>query len=348
MNYNKYLEDLEARIDPQVEDKLYKEWKAFADGNWNGDIFSPSREYKSPPKIEWPIININDAIIDDDLMIIGQFAMCSSMLEHGSGSIMWVRSNYGVGIIPSLYGVSQFVMPYEMNTLPNVYPLESGIDDIKRAIDTGIPNLNNGWGEKVFTLGEKYMEIKKRYPKIAEYVRIDHPDCQGPMDVCELLWSSSLFVDLYDKPELVHTMLNNITDTYIAFLEKWFSISHDADDYHTYFGSMHRGGITVRDDSAMNLSPAMFDEFIYPYDQKVLSHFDGGCIHYCGRGDHFIERTVGMKGLTAINLSQPHLNDMNKIFDSTVNQGINIISLRREAAETAIANGRNLKGLVHA
>ena len=97
----------------------------------------------------------------------------------------------------------------------------------------------------------------------------------------------------------------------------------------------------------MNLSPAMFDEFIFPYDQELFTHFDGGCIHYCGRGEHFISRTNGMNGLTAINLSQPHLNDMSCIFDNTVNKGLNIIGLDSSAVLDATQTGRDLHGLVH-
>ena len=31
-----YLDDLERRIDPAVEDELFRQWKAFADGQFTG------------------------------------------------------------------------------------------------------------------------------------------------------------------------------------------------------------------------------------------------------------------------------------------------------------------------
>ena len=108
----------------------------------------------------------------------------------------------------------------------------------------------------------------------------------------------------------------------------------------------------LRDDSAMNLSPEMFDEFIAPYDERLLTTFandkgEGGGIHFCGRGDHYIERASRIKGLRAINMSQPHLNDMEVIFANTVDKGIAIIGLARQAAEEALSGGRDLRGLVH-
>ncbi len=49
----------------------------------------------------------------------------------------------------------------------------------------------------------------------------------------------------------------------------------------------------------------------------------------------------------AVNLSQPDYNDMEKMFRSTVDGGIRLLRLPRQAAETALRAGRNLHGLVH-
>jgi uroporphyrinogen-III decarboxylase len=104
----------------------------------------------------------------------------------------------------------------------------------------------------------------------------------------------------------------------------------------------------LRDDSAMNLSPEMFDQFIRPYDQRLLDEFGGGAIHFCGKGDHYIERLSHMNHVYAINMSQPEYNDMETIYRHTVDKGINIIGLRPEVAQASYIAGRNLHGRVHA
>jgi hypothetical protein len=109
---------------------------------------------------------------------------------------------------------------------------------------------------------------------------------------------------------------------------------------------MHKGNIMLRTDSGMNLSPAMYDEFIRPYEQRCLDACGGGAIHYCGRGDHFIASMTSQRGLTGINLSQPHLNDMEVIYCNTVDRGIPILGLSRTAATAALAAGRDLHHLV--
>lgn len=67
-----YLEDLETRIDPEVEDELWQQWRTFASGQWRGDIFSPKRMRSSQATIEWPAVFVNDAIDNVDRMAIQQ------------------------------------------------------------------------------------------------------------------------------------------------------------------------------------------------------------------------------------------------------------------------------------
>jgi hypothetical protein len=110
---------------------------------------------------------------------------------------------------------------------------------------------------------------------------------------------------------------------------------------------MQKGWIMLRGDSLMNLSPELFVEFERPREQRCLDALHGGTMHYCGRGDHYIPAMCEMNALTAINLSQPHLNDMETIYRSTVDQGIMIHHLDRKTAEAAVASGRNLHGRVH-
>ena len=46
------LEDLEARIDPQLEGPLWQEWSDFSTDRFQGDLFSPRRSKAAPPAVE--------------------------------------------------------------------------------------------------------------------------------------------------------------------------------------------------------------------------------------------------------------------------------------------------------
>jgi hypothetical protein len=346
-----YLSDLEERIHPEVEEALLASWQDFALGETrlpNGSgIFSPRRERPSPPGVDWPKIWVNDTLDDFEQMALQQFQGCSAALEAGSGALMAVRCNYGTGIMSSLFGAELFIMERETDTLPTTRPLAGGKDAIREVLKRGIPDLQHSLGGKVLAMGARFVELMSRYPKVARYVYLFHPDMQGPIDICELLWGSSLFIDIIDHPDLVKSLLDLVTETYIQFMRAWMKIAPIREDWAVHWGLLHRGRIMLRDDSAMNYSPAMFAEFIQPYDQRLLAEFGGGAIHFCGRGDHFIQRMSTTPGLYAINITQPELNNMEKIFSNTIDKGIQLLELDRNTAEAALSAGRDLYGRVH-
>lgn len=343
----KCLDDLEARIDPQQEDRLLQEWIDFTEDRFDGDIFSPQRSKPSPPGIEWPRVSVNAALEDFDMMALQQYGLCSQGLALASGLLLCVRCNYGTSIIPLLFGVEPFVMDEEFDTLPTSKPLND-LDAIKRIIDAGIPHIHQGYGSQVLEMGERYQAIAQEYPKIGKYVHVYHPDLQGPMDICEVVWGSTIFYSLYDQPDLVKALLEIVTETYIKFMRAWLEIVPFREVGNAHWGLFHQGNIMLRDDSAMNLSADMFNKFIRPYDQRLLDEFGGGAIHFCGKGDHYIADMSEMKGLYAINMSQPEYNDMEIIYANTVDKGIKIIGLAHTAAEKAIARARDLCDQVHA
>lgn len=342
-----YLEDLESRIDDETEQTLWSEWKQFVDTGVGEGFFHPTRRTAVPPRVQWPAVPTNDTLENFELMALQQLGVCSGAVGSGNGALLDIRANYGTGILPTVFGAKLYTMPPDMNTLPTSLPLEGGVDEIRRVVDKGVPDLTKGLGARVFETTQGYLELLKNYPKLQKYVRIYHPDLQGPFDVCELLWGSSVFLALMDVPELVHALLDLISETYVQFLRRWFELVPQQDGCSPHWGMLQPGHIMLRDDSAMNLSPAMFAEFIRPYDARLLREFGGGAMHFCGKGDHYIAVASESEGLSSVNLSQPHLNDMETIYRNTVDKGIRILAFSKAVAEAAIAGGRDLRGLVH-
>ncbi|OPZ19787.1 MAG: hypothetical protein BWZ10_00838 [candidate division BRC1 bacterium ADurb.BinA364] len=338
------LDDLEARLDTAEEARLRGEWDAFAQGRLKCDIFAPRRSKPNPPRVEWPRIAVNQALNDFDAMALQQFGLCSQALAKGDGSALAVRCNYGTSILPLLFGVELFAMDDEADTLPTSVPFHDA-DRIRQCVEAGPPSLQAGFGARVFEMGERFVEIASLYPKIGQCVSIYHPDTQGPFDVLEVVWGSEMFLALFDQGELVHAMLDRIAETYVEFMRRWERIAPFGHPSNPHWRLRHGGRIMLRDDSAMNLSPVMFDEFIRPYDQRLLDEFGGGAIHFCGKGDHYIERMTAMRGLRAIHMSQPHLNDMETIFANTVDRGINLFA-NGKAIDDARTRGRDFRGLL--
>jgi uroporphyrinogen-III decarboxylase len=118
-------------------------------------------------------------------------------------------------------------------------------------------------------------------------------------------------------------------------------------DYSVHWGMLIKGQVVLRNDSAMNFSPQMYEEFIRPYDQRVFDALGGGMIHFCGRGSHYVPGMTQMKNLYAINLTQPHLNDMDVIYANTIGKNIRIVNFDYAAARQAQKEGRRFNGKIH-
>ena len=318
------LDSIERRIDPEVEDDFIEQWKDFTFDRFKGDIFTPCRKKVTPHGIIIDGVNINDAIDDYDLILRNQMMGVAASLCRTRNNIC-IRSNYGTGIMTSIFGAEIFKMPRQNNTLPTTRSLND-TEKIREIVEKGMPDLNTGFGRNVFEFGELCLEVFEKYPKIKKYVTLYHPDTQGPLDVSELLWGCEMFYAMYDEPELVHSLLRLVTDTYKAVLDKWYELVPRKSDINPHWANFwHKGSIVLRDDSAMNLSPELYEEFGAPYDNELLETYDGGAIHFCGRGDHYIDIIAKMPKLYAVNLSQPQYNDMEKIYQNTVDKGIKIL-----------------------
>ncbi len=318
------LDDIERRIDPESEESMAAQWHDFLYDRFDGDIFQPYREKISSSALSIPHVNINDAIADYDQMLLAQLQLVSGALNSRNQNLC-VRANYGTGILSSLFGAEIFVMPREMDTLPTTRSI-GDTERIRELVERGMPDLMGGFGRRVFEFGELCAEVFRKYPNIHRYVEVYHPDTQGPLDICELLWGCEMFYAMYEEPELVHSMMQLLTDTYTAFLNKWFEIFPVGSEMNVHWSALrHRGRILLRDDSAMNLSPELYEEFAAPYDGALLDRFDGGAVHFCGRGDHYIETLCNTPKLYGINMSQPELNNMEKIWANTVDKGIKML-----------------------
>ena len=159
---------------------------------------------------------------------------------------------------------------------------------------------------------------------------------------------SGLFLALIQVPELIKDLLALLTETYIRFMCEWERIVPPSGGLSVHWSMMHRGRVMLRNDSAMNLSPDMYEEFIGPYDQQVLDAFGGGAMHFCGRCDHYIGLASRLKGLHAVNMSQPGHNDMRVILEKTASRGIKLIGFPSADLASIPASLGAARGNVHA
>jgi hypothetical protein len=300
------------------------------------------------PDPDWPEYPYNDAFYDPGMMLLNQLRDPFLHYQLGDDQPLAIRAHYGTVILPSVFGGA-----YQLTetSLPWAHPLAGGSDAIRALLERGVPDLLAGLGARCFETAAHYRETLRAYPALAEAVRIYHPDLQGPFDVAHLLWGPGILIALYDEPELVHALLDLVTETYIAWLRRWQARFGENTALTAHWNIMMRGGAMVRDDTAVMLSPAHYREFVRPYDQRILDAF-GGCIHFCGRGAAFVGDMVESRNLYGLHISQPELNDMDTVWRLCQERRLVLLALPEEYVHPGTDTGvtlrrswRSLRGL---
>jgi hypothetical protein len=225
---------------------------------------------------------------------------------------MHIRSNYGVGIMPSLFGAQCRLIN---NNMPWVDHFE--LDEIKKIISRGVPDYYQALGKRVIDTNEFYKDKLKDYPKCSQAIKITQPDMQGPFDIAHLLMGGDMFYALYDEPEIIHELLELVTQTYIGFKKRVDStLNESAGDNAIYLhGDIFGGKVLIKDDTAsINLSENMYNEFSKQYNEKVLEEFEGGSLHFCGLSRTWHSKCMDSKWLRGINYGNPELQDLKSIY----------------------------------
>ena len=234
---------------------------------------------------------------DMEKMMYNEIRSRLSLLESRNSGVPMIRADYGIGCLPSIFGVESIIVDGNRPWVKHV-----GKEGVKQILAKGMPDYRNGFGQRMIDTYQFYAQVLADYPKCREAIKFYHPDFQGPFDVAHLMYGSDIYMDLYDEPELIHELLQLVTATYIDCMKKIKPYLNDEEDGYCYhWGQLYPGSVVVRNDTAVNLSPDMYAEFVAPYDSEVLRAFGTGSVHFCGRADQWIFDMVKCKDIAGFN-----------------------------------------------
>jgi len=162
-----------------------------------------------------------------------------------------------------------------------------------------------------------YREIFSDFPICAEAMQISMPDLQGPMDTADQLWGSEIFTAFYECPDLVEKLLDSIVETTIQIADIYRPLCCDrldpnANTQHAY---VIPGRLLIRNDSSIMLSPEIYNWFVRPRDARLLKHFGGGSIHFCGNGQHLVPEMLEIEHIHGLDFGQSQMMDIEKLYD---------------------------------
>jgi len=224
-----------------------------------------------------------------------------------------IRNDHGTIQIGSAVGGNWML---HENNFPWIQHFET-LEPIERiAASSGPIDLHAGVMPRSFATLKYYGEKLSQFPPCAEAVQISMPDLQGPLDDADLLWGSSIYYAFTDVPELLNGLLARLVDVTLQVYRAYKPYTHDRLDpvANTQHGYLIPGRLLIRDDSAIMLSPDTYAEHVRPHDARLLREVGGGAIHFCGKGQHLIEKMIALDEVKGLDFGEIHLMDAGRIY----------------------------------
>ena len=131
-------------------------------------------------------------------------------------------------------------------------------------------------------------------------------DTQSPLNIAlSLCGVENLFVWMCTDPDYTQEIMNFCTEVLIDWIKvqkKHIGIGLNEGSWpHGIYLPDGFGGVSISDDDCTVISADLYQEFVVPYNSKVLKEFGGGTIHFCGTAMHQLENFLLTEGLTGIN-----------------------------------------------
>jgi hypothetical protein len=208
-----------------------------------------------------------------------------------------LKPDKGYPIIAQIYGA-----PIKWGDKPDDWPgiakkIINNYDDLRKIKK---PDVNqDGWGPELRNRVLKFKRIAKNKIYLTGY------DIAGPFIIAHDLMETNLFfLSMKENLELLHNLLEKITETYNEFTEMIVDAAGGLDSmtciqWDTLWAPEgHKGYLS--DDLAVMISPDDYDIFCKPYNNKHFTAFGGGTIHNCGphyMADRYMTHTPHVKSL---------------------------------------------------
>jgi hypothetical protein len=174
-----------------------------------------------------------------------------------------------------------------------------------------------------------YRDILGSRERLDGLIRVVLPDLQGPLDNLELICGSDIFAALHSNPETVSRALAHLAEAQIAVARqagRWTTDSSDG--FSHQHAVMLRGNVLIRNDSAILVSPGMYNDMVAPHDARVFGALGGGGIHSCGSLDRHAGAFLDVPDMTCIDFGQPELNDVDVVYSCARERRIPLIRVR--------------------
>lgn len=231
--------------------------------------------------LAWPAI-----LTDLDSMLDFALSIAHFHLKVNDDYLPMVRPEYGMYSIASAFGVD-FSRLLE-NPRIHIKPVLSRSD---------IENLKKPDIATAGILPRLFETLKFFLRNVPPGVRVGQADFQGPYNTAYYLRGDDLLLDFYDCPELVHRLLDVITDTYIEAARMQKKLLGEDGQWTPYRGTTGVFSARLTQCHLQLISADIYREFVLPYDCRIARELGPIHIHLCGQSLHLIDALLTIPGL---------------------------------------------------
>ncbi len=253
-----------------------------------------------------PDYNYKEIHYDSQKMLLFGLKQAMYAVEGNCEAVPSVRANMGCGIFANFFGLEQDLFEDKMPWLSQKLTKEEIMNMVPEDLKPG----------DQFKKGLEHMDYMA--DKLEGTGCLIFPmDLQGPYDMAHLVYGDNIFYDMYDDPEFVHHVLDLSCHAIIMGMEACLNLIPGSENMVAHYNDLvipaDKGGIKISEDTSTLISKEQIEEFVIPYTRRILKHFGGGYIHYCGRNDHLLNAIMNEPLALGLNLGNPEMHDMEEI-----------------------------------
>jgi len=276
---------------------------------WDWQCILDGQTYHNPDFFSESLRRVHDVEFDVQLqleMVRNQIECLEASDEVGlplANTPAFETIFFGTGPLATAFG-SKFILREGLQPF-----FEPAIHTPEQALRAAKPNLlKSGICPAVLDRLECYNELTQGK------VILTPCDTAGPWSIATQIWHyEDMLAAIKTAPRAVHAFLDLVTDTIL----EWYDLqeAHIGRWSRTHLAFAFPWaprGIQIGDDCLVAVSPATFEEFFLPYNNRLAHEYGGVTYHCCmGYDRHFasIIKTEGFLGFDA----QPQYNDFGRI-----------------------------------
>lgn len=149
----------------------------------------------------------------------------------------------------------------------------------------------------------------------------------SPMELANAMRGDDIFVDFLDEPDHCHRLIGALTDlypTYLNLLRSWCDPVEDGHILSSYL-NVWMGPNAVghlSNDAAMLCSSSIYEEFGFPYESRLLEHYDNAFYHVHSEKMHYLPLLTKLPNLRLVQVQDdprvgPNMKNLDAIFAAT-------------------------------